>query len=238
MDIDLDAFFGGQCATDLDDYDEADATTAQPTPTIDLDAFFDGQSATDLDDDDDDDDDTTTVEVDITAGESTHTNGYYIYTHANKVFMRDGLDGDSIINAPGYRPPKHSQLKRDDAGKLVTWDGIKVARPVYRPSPLRQVESTAECIEASMTPIDTTTDDCASSSCSSSDTDTDAETPPSSPEAASTPITRPCPPLSLLSPVINTTPIDSATKPSADRSQYAGMYAAFIIGLSVVICLW
>ncbi|KAL8900456.1 MAG: hypothetical protein Q9192_001053 [Flavoplaca navasiana] len=227
MDIDLDAIFGGQGATDLDDYEDIDTTTAEPTNTIDLDSYFDGQSATDLDDEDDD---TTTANIDATIVQPTYISAHHYYPHAHKVVMRDGLDGDSIINAPGYQPPKHSQWKRDEANKLVIWDGIKVARPVYRPSPLRQVESTA--IEVPMTsPIDTTTDDSSSSSASSSD----ADTPPSSPELPWTPIVA-CPQLSLLSPPIDTTPLeDSATKSSDRRS---GMYAAIVIGISVVLSLW
>lgn len=308
MDIDLDAFFGGQGATDLDDYDEVDAPTAQPTVTIDLDSCFDGQSATDLDNDDyddndaddevdapttqpiftidldscfdgqsatdldnDDDDNTTAVEGDNTTAESSDFRGYFPYTHADKVFENNGNEVYIIINAPDYQPSKNTHLARNAAGKLITWDGVKVLKPAYRPSPLRQVENAAECIEESMTPMVTAAADCESSSYSSSseiDTDADTDTPPSSPEAPSTPTTSCCPPLSLLGPIISTNPIidtnpiintepiidtepiintepiistepiHSTTKPSEIRSEYAGTYAAIIIGISVVLSLW
>ncbi|KAI4232710.1 MAG: hypothetical protein LQ349_004833, partial [Xanthoria aureola] len=194
MDIDLDAFFGGQGATDLDDYDEVDAPTAQPTVTIDLDSCFDGHSATDLDTDADNN--TTAVEGDNTTAESSDFGGYFPYTHADKVLRKHGNEVDIIINAPDYQPPKNTYMARNDAGKLITWDGVKVLKPAYRPSPLRQVENATECIEESMTPMDTTAADCESSSYSSAysssseiDTDSDTDTPPSSPEAASTPMT-------------------------------------------------
>ncbi|KAL8672658.1 MAG: hypothetical protein Q9168_002899 [Polycauliona sp. 1 TL-2023] len=234
MDIDLDAFFGGQGATDLDDYDDdyeheaVETTTAPPQGAIDLDGFFGGQSATDLDDDDDDDDD-----IDTTSPQSVQTIGHPLSYELFSRMMRDSIDADFTINAPGYEPPKHSQWKRDDAGKLVIWDDIKVARPVYRRSPLHQVEGTA--LEEPMpTPVDTTTD---SSSSSSSSSSSDTDTPPSSPESAWPPIEA-CPRLSLLPPPIDTTSPsleDSATK-SSERG--SAMYAAIIISISVVLSLW
>ncbi|KAL8995080.1 MAG: hypothetical protein Q9169_005116 [Polycauliona sp. 2 TL-2023] len=200
---------------------------------IDLDSFFGGQGATDLDDDYEEIE-PPTLNVDTTIAESGQTTDHHhFHARDDELFtriMRDARDDNLIINAPGYQPPRHSQWKRDNAGKVVIWDDIKVARPVYQRSPLGQVEC-ATIEEPMAIPVDTTTDDSASSSDTSSDTDT----PPSSPESSWQPIEA-CPPLPLLSPPIDTTSLkDSATKSSDRRS---GMYATIIIGISIILSLW
>ncbi|KAL8656822.1 MAG: hypothetical protein Q9226_002538 [Calogaya cf. arnoldii] len=232
MELDLDAWFGGQGATDLDDYDdetttvEVDTTIAQPTNGIDLDAFFDGQGATDLDDEDDD---TTTAEIDTTIDQCAHIYGQQLWTHALLLANRDGNEPYLIINAPGYKPPGLGLYMRDEAG-----NHIRAEWPFYRPSPLRQVECAYEDVEVSMTPIDTTSDDDASSSCSAP-SDIDADTPPSSPELS--PVTGSSP-FSFSSPPIDTSPPDTITKPSEPSECRSGMYAAAIFGISVVLALW
>ena len=223
MELDIDDWFGGQGATDVDDYDdetttvEIDTTIAQPTNVIDLDAIFDGQGATDLDDEDDD---TTAAEIDTTIDQCAQVYGRELYTHALHVANRDGNEPYLIINAPGYQPPGLGLYMRDEAGNR-----IRAEWPFHRPSPLRQVECAYEAIEVSMTPIDTTSDDDASSSCSASDTDADT-TPPSSPE---------------LSPITGSSPFSFSFPPTdttTTTERRSGMYAGAIFGISVVLALW
>ncbi|KAL8861649.1 MAG: hypothetical protein Q9178_001850 [Gyalolechia marmorata] len=154
------------------------------------------------------------------------------YNAQRPYFVNKDRDvGELVINAPGYRPPKYSQWKRDENGKIVRWDGINVAKPIYRPSRLSQITNAInqeDLFDESDEPT------------SSSDNGIDVETPPSSPEPPSplSPIFNPIDTKISISPSTDITLSESATAAPKSRSQYAGVYAACIIGLSVVLSLW
>ncbi|KAL8771610.1 MAG: hypothetical protein Q9209_003053 [Squamulea sp. 1 TL-2023] len=175
---------------------------------LDLDAFFDGQGCTDLDD-----------FYQLTPAKPAAAEPYYVYsaiTLDQWEMIRDS--DDLVINAAGYQPRKQSSYVPS------------------RPSPLRQAMILTDDIDD----LDSQSD---SSSFSSSSSDgIDLDTPPSSPEPLSPIITASAVADISTAQIDTTMALSSEERPASTAttgsSSSSGMYAAIIIGMSIIISLW
>ncbi|KAL8807905.1 MAG: hypothetical protein Q9182_000371 [Xanthomendoza sp. 2 TL-2023] len=115
MDIDLDAIFGGQGATDLDDddyYYETPSEQPRPRPQP-------------------------------QPQPSSPHHIYPCIPHPRLYHLQNNLsdDRDLTLPDPSYRPPHHTLYERAPNGKFIFCDGINVTPSAYRPSQLRTIES-------------------------------------------------------------------------------------------------
>ncbi|KAL8780816.1 MAG: hypothetical protein Q9213_006289 [Squamulea squamosa] len=181
---------------------------------LDLDSFFGGQGCTDLDDFDEPSPAEATPD-EPTSDEPASDGPYYAYSAITLVqweMIRDS--SDLIINAACYKPRKQSSYV-----------------PI-RPSPLRQAMSLTDEID------DLDSLSSSSSSSSSVSDGIDIDTPPSSPEPSS-PIISASAVADIPTAEIDTTmALSSIERPVSTTTSSSGMYAATIIGISVILSFW